>query len=200
MARRGDKKPLLAKFTEGISTGSAEKAQLSEWTLVYYIRDSLSGSFNKEVYGIEGDFDLIVMFENNVITKRISNNTIFLINEFPTSMNKEGNYVVSKIITHDDGEIVVGLSKRKGMGYKNIYYNNNGEVYSYQMNFDIDTLKGYVNKYSKVPFGVGDVVWFYEPESIEDTENRIQLNSITNIGIVDNLKLFTEYSFGEYNG
>lgn len=200
MARRGDKKPLLAKFTEGISTGSAEKAQLSEWTLVYCIRDSLSGSFNKEVYGIEGDFDLIVMFENNVITKRISNNTIFLINEFPTSMNKEGNYVVSKIITHDDGEIVVGLSKRKGMGYKNIYYNNNGEVYSYQMNFDIDTLKGYINKYSKVPFGVGDVVWLYEPESIEDTENRIQLNSITNIGIVDNLKLFTEYSFGEYNG
>lgn len=200
MAIRKNKKPLLAKFTEGISTGSAEIAQLSEWTLVYYIRDSLSGSFNKEIYGIEGDFDLIVMFENNAITKQISNNTVFLINEYPTEMNKEGNYIVSKIIAHDDGEIVVGLSKRSGVSYKSIYYNNNGEIYSYQMNFDIDTMKGYVNKYSKVPFVVGDILWLYEPESVEETENRIQLNSITNVGIVDNLKLFAEYSFGEYNG
>nr|DAK86205.1 MAG TPA: hypothetical protein [Caudoviricetes sp.] len=199
MAIKKNKKPLLAKFTEGNSVGSAEVSSFSDWTLIYYVRDSLSGSFNKEIYGIEGDFDLIVMFESNAITKQISNDTIFLINEYPTSMNKEGNYVVEKIISHDDGEIIVGLSKRSAVNLKNIYYSKNGEIFSYQMNFDNDTLKGYVNKYLKVPFAVGDIVWLYEPDSAEDTENRIQLNEITNIGIIDNLKIFTEYSFGEYN-
>lgn len=199
MAKRTDKKPMLAKFTEGISTGSAEIASLSDWTLIYYIRDSLSGSFRKEKYGIEGDFDLIVVCENNPITKQISNNTIFLINEYPTELNKEGNYTVKKVITHDDGEIVVGLTKKKGINHKSIYYNKDGKIYFYQMNFDMDTLKGYVDKYARVPFAEGDIVWLYEPDSADDEENRIQLNAITNVGIVDNLKIFTEYSFGEYN-
>lgn len=199
MAIRKNKKPLLAKFSTGSSTGSAEHSHFSEWTTIYYIRDSLSGSFNKEIYGIEGDFDLIVMFENNAITKQISDDTIFLRNEFPTSMNVEGNYEVDKIIAHDDGQIIVGLSKKKGMSLKDVYYERDGEVYSFAMNFDLNTMKGYVDKYKQVPFSVGDILWLYEPENAEDEENRIQLNEIRNVGIVDNLKIFTEYSFGEYN-
>ena len=200
MAISKNKQPLLAKFTQGISTGSAEKAQLSDWTIIYYTRNSLSGNFNKEIYGITEDFDLIVVFSSNPITKQIAENTLFLVDEYPTNLNSEGNYIVKRIIKHDNNEIVVGCKKRKGMQYKNLYYNNNGQVYSYQINFDSETMRGYVNKYIQVPFSAGDILWLYEPDSAEDVENRIQLNSITNVGIVDNLLVFNEYSFGEYNG
>lgn len=200
MAVSKEKKPLLAKFTQGISTGSAEKAQLSDWTIIYYTRDSLSGSFNKEVYGITDDFDLVVVLDSNPITKQIAENTVLLFNEYPTNLNEEGNYTVTRIIRYDNNEIVVGCTKRKGIKYKNLYYLNNGQIYSYQMNFDTSTMRGYVNKYIQVPFSTGDILWLYEPTNSKDTENRIQLNSITNIGIVDNLRIFNEFAFGEYNG
>lgn len=200
MAINKNKKPLLAKFTKGISVGSAEVANLSDWTTIYYIRNSLSGNFNKEVYGITEDYDLIVVFSSNPITKQIAKNTLLLVNEYPTNLNKEGNYIVTKIIKYDNNEIVVGCEKRKGIKYKNLYYNYNGQIYSYQMNFDIETMRGYVDKYIQLPFATGDILWLYEPTNVNDTENRIRLNSITNVGIVDNLLIFNEYSFGEYNG
>lgn len=200
MAVSKNKQPLLAKFTQGISIGSAEKAQFSDWTIIYYTRNSLSGNFNKEVYGITEDFDLIVVFSSNPTTKQISENTLFLVDEYPTNLNTEGNYIVKRIIKYDNNEIIVGCEKRKGIQYKNLYYNNNGQIYSYQMNFDNETMRGYINKYIQVPFSTGDILWLYEPDSAEDTENRIQLNSITNVGIVNDLLVFNEYSFGEYSG
>lgn len=199
MAISKSKKPLLAKFTQGISVGSEEKAQLTDWTTIYYLRNSLSGNFNKEVYGITEDFDLVVVFASNSITKQIAENTLFLIDEYPTNLNENGNYIVKRIIKHDNNEVVVGCEKRNAIQYKNLYYNNNGEIYSFQINFDTDTMNGYTNKYIQVPFTTGDVLWLYEPTSIDDTENRIQLNSVTNVGIVDNLLIFNQYSFGEYN-
>lgn len=200
MAVRKNKKPLLVKFSEGSTTGSAEKSKLSDWTIIYYTRDSLSGGFKKEVYGIDGNFDLVVIFENNNLTKRIAEDTLFLIGEYPTELNSQGNYIVKRIVHHDDGEIVVGLTHRTNLNYKNIYYNRDGVVYSYKINFDSATMKGYVNKYVNLPFGVGSILWLYEPIDISDTENRIVVNSIQTTGIVENLKIFNQISFGEYNG
>lgn len=200
MAVRKNKKPILAKFTQGISVGSAEKSSFTDWTLIYYTRDSLSGGFNKEVYGIDDDFDLVIILQSNDITKQISENTVFLINEYPTSLNAEGNYVVKKILKHDNGEIVVGLEKRKGTQHKNLYYAVSGQIYSVQVNYDKDTMKAYTNKYTVVPFETNSVIWLYEPDSVEDIENRIMVTSVTEVGIVDNYKVFNEYTFGEYGG
>lgn len=200
MAVRKNKKPILAKFTQGISVGSAEKSMFTDWTLIYYTRDSLSGGFNKEVYGIDEDFDLVVIFQSNNVTKQISENTVFLINEYPTLLNAEGNYVVKKILKNDNGEIVVGLEKKKNNQHKNIYYADSGKIYSVQMNYDKDTMKAYTNKYSVMPFSKNSVLWLYEPNDIEDTENRIIVTAVTQVGIVDTLKIFNEYSFEEYSG
>ena len=200
MAVRKNKKPILAKFTQGISVGSSEKSSFTDWTLIYYTRDSLSGGFRKEVYGIDEDFDLVVVLDSNSVTKQISANTVFLINEYPTLLNSEGNYIVSKILKHDNGEIVVGLDKRKSTQHKNLYYADSGKIYSVQVNYDKDTMKAYTNKYAVVPFETNSVFWLYEPDSIEDTENRIIVTSVLEVGIVDNYKVFNEYSFGEYSG
>ena len=199
MAIKKDKKPILAKFTQGVSVGSAEKSNYTDWTLIYYTRDSLSGGFVKEVYGIDEDFDLIIVLDSNNITKQISENTVFLINEYPTNLNVEGNYVVRKTLKHDNGEIVVGLEKVKSTQHKNLYYADSGKIYSVQLNFDNETMKAYTNKYAVVPFETGSVLWVYEPDDINDTENRIIVTSVTETGIVDNYKVFKEYSFGEYN-
>ena len=199
MAIKKDKKPILAKFTQGVSVGSAEKSNYTDWTLIYYTRDSLSGGFVKEVYGIDEDFDLIIVLDSNNITKQISGNTVFLINEYPTNLNVEGNYVVRKTLKHDNGEIVVGLEKVKSTQHKNLYYADSGKIYSVQLNFDNETMKAYTNKYAVVPFETGSVLWVYEPDDINDTENRIIVTSVTETGIVDNYKVFKEYSFGEYN-
>lgn len=200
MAVKKNKKPILAKFTQGISVGSAEKSSFTDWTLIYYTRDSLSGGFRKEVYGIDEDFDLVIMLDSNSVTKQISENTVFLINEYPTSINTEGNYVVKKILKHDNGEIAVGLEKRKSTQHKNLYYADSGKIYSIQVNYDKDTMKAYTNKYTIVPFEINSVVWLYEPESIEDTENRMIVTSISEVGIVDNYRVFNEYTFGDYSG
>lgn len=200
MAVRKNKKPILAKFTQGISVGSAEKSSFTDWTLIYYTRDSLSGGFNKEVYGIDEDFDLVIILQSNDITKQISENTVFLINEYPTSLNTEGNYVVKKILKHDNGEIAVGLEKLKSTQHKNIYYADSGKIYSIQMNYDKDTMNAYTSKYSVVPIETGSVVWLYEPDGIDDVENRLIVTSVTEVGIVDNYKVFKEYTFGEYSG
>jgi hypothetical protein len=199
MAVKKDKKPILAKFTQGVSVGSAEKSSFTDWTLIYYTRDSLSGGFVKEVYGIDDNFDLIIILDSNDITKQISRNTVFLINEYPTTLNKEGNYIVKKILKHDNGEIMVGLEKRKSTQHKNLYYAVSGEIYSVQLNFDNETMKAYTNKYEVVPFETGSVLWVYEPNDIDDSENRIIVTSVTEVGIIDNYKIFKEYSFGEYN-
>ena len=47
---------------------------------------------------------------------------------------------------------------------------------------------------------VGSVVWDFEPDDENDTENRYTVTSVTNVGIVDNLKVFKEITLGVSNG
>lgn len=194
------KKPVLAKFAQGITVGNSETAKFSDWTVIYYIRNSLSGSFVRDVYGIDENFDLTLTFENNSITKQIVENTVFLIDEYPTNLNTEGNYRVRRIVCHDNNQIIVGLEKLKATKYKNLYYADSGNVYSYQINYDSDTMKAYTDKYAVVPFEQGSILWLYEPDDVDDIENRIQVTSVTTTGIVESLQVFNEYTFEEYSG
>ena len=47
---------------------------------------------------------------------------------------------------------------------------------------------------------VGLVVWDFEPDDKNDTENRYVVTSVTNVGIVENLKTFKEITLGVVNG
>lgn len=194
------KKPLLVKFSQGNSVVGGEVSKLSDWQTVYYTRNKLTGAVSKELYGLDDNFDLVLSFESNNITKQISESTLFLIDEYPTRLNSEGNYTVKRIIQHDNNSIVVGLKKNKGVKHENLYYYDSGVLYACQVNYDSDTHKAYVDKYSTLPLNVGLVVWDFEPESNEDTENRFTVTSVTEVGIVDNLKVFKEITLGVNNG
>lgn len=200
MAISKEKKPLLAKFSQGNTIGKAEFSKLSDWQVIYYTRSKKTGTVVKEVYGLDDNFDLVLIFDSNNITRQISENTLFLVDEYPTILNKDGNYTVKRIVRHDNNEIVAGLSKNKGVKHENLYYYNSGNLYACQVNYDSTTNKAYVDKYSTIPLTVGSIVWDCEPEDENDTENRYVVTSVTNVGIVDNLKVFKEITLGEYNG
>ena len=200
MAISKDKRPLLVKFSQGNSVVGGENARLTEWQVVYYTRNKLTGTVSKELYGLDDNFDLVLSFDTNSITKQITESTLFLVDEYPTNLNADGNYTVKRIVQHDNNTIVVGLKKNKGVGHKNFYYFDSGILYTCQVNYDSDTNKIYVGKYSTLPFNVGLVVWDFEPENESDVENRFTVTSVTEVGIVDNLKVFKEITLGVNNG
>lgn len=200
MAISKDKKPLLAKFSQGNSVNGGEFQTSNGWQVLYYTRSKKNGAVSKEVYGLDDNFDLVLIFDSNNITRQISESTLFLVDEYPTNLNAEGNYTVKRIVQHDNNQIVVGLKKNKGVKHENLYYYNSGNLYACQVNYDSSTHKAYVDKYSTLPLVVGSTVWDYEPDDENDTENRYTVTSVTNVGIVDNLKVFKEITLGEDNG
>lgn len=193
------KKPILAKFSQGNSVDGEEYSKLSEWTVIYYTKSYQGGVVSKQLYGLDDNFDLTLTFDSNSVTRQISENTLFLVDEYPTSLNTNGNYSVKRIVKHDNNEIVVGLRKARGVEHSNLYYYDSGKLYACQVNYDSSTHKAYVGKYSTIPLQVGSVVWDYEPEDDKDTENRFTVTSVTNVGIVDNLKVFKEISLEAVN-
>ena len=194
------KKPILAKFSQGNSVDSAEFSKLGDWTVIYYTRSYQSGSVSRQLYGLDDNFDLVLTFISNDITRKISENTLFLVDEYPTNLNTNGNYTVRRLVRHDNNEIVVGLKKQRGVEHKNLYYYDSGILYACQVNYDSSTHKAYVDKYSTIPLDVGSVVWDYEPDNQNDTENRYTVTSVTNVGIVENLNVFKEITLGVVNG
>lgn len=200
MAISKNKRPILAKFSQGNTVDGAEYTKSGKWEVIYYTKSYQSGTVSKQLYGLDDNFDLVLTFDANSITKQISENTLFLVDEYPTNLNEDGNYTVKRIVKHDNNEIVVGLRKQRGIEHKNLYYYDSGNLYACQVNYDSSTQKAYVDKYSTIPLRVGSVVWDYEPENNEDTENRFVVTSVTYVGIVDNLKVFKEIALGVVDG
>lgn len=188
------KKPLLIKFSQGNATGEQENSKLGSWQVAYYTRSAVSGSIQKQLYGLDDNYDLVVIFTANPITKQITENTLFLIDEYPTDLNSEGNYTARRVIVHDDNQIVVGLNKVRGVKHANIYYYDGGNLYACQVNYDSDTQKVYVNKYSTLPLVAGTAVWTSEPASEDDTTDAFTVSSVATVGIVSDLLVFKEIS------
>ena len=192
--------PILVKFSQGNSVGSAEQSKLSGWATLYYTRSYESGTVSRQIYGLDDNFDLVLTFDSNSKTRQIAENTLFLVNEYPTELNVDGNYTVKRIVRHDNNEIVVGLRKNKGVKHANLYYYSGNELLACQVNYDSTTKKAYIDKYSTIPLAVGLTVWDFEPDDKNDTENRYVVTSVATVGIVDNLKTFKEITLGVVNG
>lgn len=197
MSVKKDKKPLLVKFSLAQTTGDNNVSIYSDWNVIYISDKSINSAFYHEPYGSEKDFDLTLLLDANPITRQINDKSIFLIDEYPTLNNNKGNYRIKKIFPEYLGVIKIGLESIKGNNLQSVYYLNGENIYEYQLNFDRNTNKGYINKNISHPFLTATKIWSLEPTNNEDTENLISFVSEKNVGIIDRYKIFKELTFEE---
>lgn len=197
MTVKKDKKPILVKFSEAQTTGDSNLSVYGDWTVVYMLEKAKSGYFKRRAYGTEDDYDLTILLEANPITRQVNSKSVFLIDEYPTALNSKGNYRVKKIFPEYLGTIKIGLEYIEGQNIKRLYFQQDENIYVYELNFDINTQKGYINKNQAHPFSTSTKIWSIEPLDADETENMLEFVSATNVGIVNNYKVFTELTFVE---
>ena len=197
MSVKKDKKPILVKFSIAQTTGDSNVSVYSDWNIVYTTNKSLNLVFRNEVYGTEKDYDLIILLDANSVTRQIDQKSIFLIDQYPTKNNIKGNYKVEKIFPEYLGIIKIGLKSIEGQSSQKLYYLDGGNIYAFQLNYDNETNLGYIGKNVSHPFTSQTVIWKTEPLNSEDTIDRIQFLSESNVGIVDKYNTFKELTFGE---
>lgn len=195
MSVKKDKKPILAKFSIAQTTGDKNVSVYGDWQVLYVTDKQLVGSFDRESYGQDEDFDLTLLLQANPITRQIDEKSVFLIDEFPTSNNAKGNYRIKKIFPEYLGQKKIGLETIDKISYRNLYYLSGDKIYNFQLNYDSKTHKGYIDKDIQHPFTTSTIIWTTEPTNAEDTIDRISFVSEQNVGIVDNYKAFKELAF-----
>ena len=197
MPVKKDKKPILVKFSIAQTTGDKNVSVYGNWNVVYITNKSTGSFFDREVYGQDEDFDLVILLEANPITRQVDEKSVFLIDEYPTRNNEKGNYRIKKIFPEYLGLIRIGLESVEKISFQNLYYLSGENIYKFQLNYDRETKKGYIDKDIQHPFSTSTIIWTTEPTNAEDTIDRISFVSEQNIGIIDRYKAFKELSFGE---
>lgn len=194
---REDYYPLLVKYVISTTVGNSENANYSDWNTIYALKENPTGYVERLSYGITFDYDKLIIVDASEKTRKIKSNSIFLINEFPTSNFENGNYYVTKLFPEYQGKIMIALKSANNYSLPRIYYFDSAknEIFAYQLNFDLKTLKGYVGKYEDLPFTSQSKIWYREPTDENDTEFMLSFVSQSNVGIVQNLKLFKELTF-----
>lgn len=198
MISKIDSKPFKIKFPIGISkTNKIDMKYQDEWQTVYGIVGDPNGAISKYVYGIDVPFDKIIVVNASSITRAINENTLFIVDNIPTTTYEKGDYSVKRRLPEHNGEIVIALSKKESVNIPKLYFANGNEILYYQINFDKKTLKGYASSDAFLPFKEGDYVWTREPSDSSDTKHRLKLVSKSKIGLGSNFKPFIELSFVE---
>jgi hypothetical protein len=190
--------PILIKFTIAITTGNSQNAVLTDdWETVYATIANPSGDYGKYVYGVAGNFDVVITLNANQITRKIKSNTAFLINEYPTKNFQKGNYEVVRIFPEYNGEIKIGLKSISGIGSTYIYYlsDDGTQVYKYQINFDSDTMRGYIKKNDYCPLTRNSTIWTTKPINVSSDVNLIKYIGIMDRGVTELYKPFKEIIF-----
>ena len=191
MISKKDSKPILIKFP--IGEGS-EMIYDSEWTLIYGIIKE-TGLFDKKIYGIDSDFDLIVVLNATPITRRINKQTIFLCENMPTNVYKNGDYSITYVRPEINGEILIGLKTKLDISIPRLYFYYNKSLLSIQINFDDAKNKAYIPKNQKLPFELGGFVYTKKPKTKSETENKLKLISTNKIGYSSQYTNFSELTF-----
>lgn len=198
MISKRDSKPLKVKFALGVEkTNKVDMQYEDEWHLCYgLVKDNVSG-VNVDAYGYESIYDKVVTLNAGSTTRKIKYDTLFIVDNIPTSVFSSGDYSVEKIYPEYNGEIVIGLSKKEAVNIPKLYFDNNGRILYCQLNFDKNTLKAYVHKNENIPFSIGDYVWTREPLDNTATKHRLKLESISKTGFDSHFKNFYELTFVE---
>ena len=197
MSVKKDKKPILVKFSIAQTTGDKNVSVYEDWQVIYITDKNVSSYFDRENYGQDEDFDYTLLLDGNPITRRIDEKSVFLIDEYPTKNNAKGNYKIKKIFPEYLGKIKIGLEAVEKVVSQNLYYLNGEKIYKFQLNYDRDTKKGYIDKDSNHPFTTETIIWSTEPTDAEDLVNRVSFLSESRVGIIERYKAFKELSFGE---
>lgn len=198
MISKKDSKPLKIKFPVGVEkTNKVDKQYESNWRTCYgLIRDTITG-LSVNYYGNEALYDKVITVNAGSITRAINYDTLFIVDNMPTNVYENGDYSVKQIYPEYNGEIVIGLSKNKSVNIPKLYFENNGKILYYQLNFDKNTLKGYVSNKTILPFKEGDYVWTREPADSDVKNNRLKFVSRTKTGLDGKLKSFYELNFSK---
>lgn len=191
MIPKRDSKPILVKFPIGEANGMVYE---KDWITIYGIVREL-GEFEKKIYGIDMDFDLIIIVNAGSVSRSINSQTLFLCKNMPTEVFESGDYVPNYIYPEYNGEIRIGLKHKKDINIPRLYFIYNNEILSTQINFSNDKLKAYIPKDEKLPFNIGDYVWTIEPNNKETIDYRLKLISKSKIGVSTNNKGFYELTF-----
>lgn len=193
MIPKKDSKPILIKFPVGEGN---EIIYENQWNTVYGIVKK-TGFYEKKIYGIDLDFDLVITVNASYLTRKINKQTLFLCENMPTEVFKSGDYSPNYVYPEYNGEIRIGLKHKEDISIPRLYFVYNNEIISIQLNFDSEKRKAYIPTDYNLPFNIGDYVWTMKPNSIDDVENRLKLISKEKIGLSSNYKNFYELTFGE---
>ena len=196
MIPKNDSKPFKIKFPIGISkTNKVDMKYQDEWQTVYGLVGEPNGAISKYVYGIDTPFDKVIVVNASSITRAINENTLFIVDNIPTTTYENGDYSVTRVTPERNGEIVIAISKKESVDIPKLYFKNGDDVLYYQLNFDKKTLKAYVSVNEFLPFNEGDYVWTREPSDFEQTKNRLKFVSKSKIGLGSHFKPFIELTF-----
>lgn len=200
MSVKYDKRPVLVKYPMGRSVGKTQNTVFGDWNVIYAEKNNPTIDVEREVYGKQSDFDMIITVDSNQLTKRIDDRCVFLIDEYPTEHFGTGNFRVEKIFPEFMGTINIGLKSKSGNSLPDLYYlGKDGEIYAYQLNYDSKTGYGYIDRYISHPFKDTEKIWLIEPQDKNDDNNLLEYVSEVPKGIVYNLNSYNRIEFKEFD-
>lgn len=199
MISKKDSRPFLIKQAIGGKQTNKETTVYEEnWTTVYGLISKPSGSIYARLFGLEEVYDKVLIVNATANTKAIQNNTLIMLDDYPTSNYPYGDYDIARIYPPYNGEIRIGLTKREAVDMPKLYYDSESDdILYYQLNYDKNTLKAYTKANNPLPFEIGDYVWTREPSNNQVVDNILELKSKTRIGFDNNYKPFYELLFEE---
>jgi hypothetical protein len=197
MISKRDSKPFQVKFSVGVEkTNKINVQYYEEWHTCWgIVRDTASKA--NHYYGYEAIYDKIITVNAGSITRLIDYDTLFCVDNIPTSVYKGGDYSAEQIYPEYNGEIVIGLKKKDAINIPKLYFEHNGKILYYQLNFDNKTKKAYIPIKSILPFKEGDYVWTREPADSSITSNRLLFQNKSKTGVDSQFKNFYELTFIE---
>ncbi len=196
MISKRDSKPFLIKQAiGGVKTTKEDTIYESNWKTVYGLVGDPSGSINTKIYGLEENYDKIIIVNATSTTRAIQENTLIMLDDYPTSNYEYGDYDIEKIFPEYNGEIRFGLRKREEIDMPKLYFNNNGTILYFQLNFDKNTIKGYIRSKCPLPFNTKSYVWTRKPANVNSTSHRLYFKQKRKIGFDSYYQPFTELIF-----
>ena len=198
MISKKDSKPILIKQAiGGKQTNKDDTIYENNWQVVYGLISEPSGTIYNREYGIEEVYDKVITVTATSKTRAIQDNTIVMLDDYPSSNYEYGDYDIARIFPEYNGEIRIGLNKREAIDMPKIYFAYNNAILYYQINYDNITKKAYIKNKFKLPFNVNDYVWTREPASSQSTSHRLRITKKSKIGFDSHFKPFYELTFVE---
>lgn len=195
MVGRKNKIPISIRLRHGLDQ-NYQPAYI-DWQTVFAKVIDTTGRNNYEEYGVEYDFDKVIKLEANDLSRQIDDFTLFCIDVMPyNNYLNYGEYIVKYKFPEKNGIITIGLERKNPISIPKLYYEKDNMIYSYDIDYNTQTKKGYISKGLYIPFDTTTTIWeLQKPIDTTQTDNRIQLVSIQETGIDSSLTNFIQLNF-----